>query len=212
MGEPPRPPLPAKQPFSPHARHVAPAGRDAFGSDQPTGILAQPPVGAGRGVHENTARIALSDEPQPAGARLPDAGGNTRRPQGFHVESASIPARRVLAASSAPDAVAALQKYLGGAARVEQVSDLVSLLDALDEPDQVQPIVIVDGQRPTVHVTSIAAMGEDLPQGTTIVLWGSSDATWNDLDRARMPNCRWVRCSQEATTDDVGSLCAMLLG
>ena len=95
---------------------------------------------------------------------------------------------------------------------MEQVSDLVALLDALEEPSSGLPIVLVDCQRPTVHVTSIAAIGEDLPRGTTVVLWGGSESSWNELDRDRMPNTRWVRCSQEATPDDVGSLCAMLIG
>ena len=56
------------------------------------------------------------------------------------------------------------------------------------------------------------AFGEDLPRGTTVVLWGADDPTWAQLDRERTPACRWVRCSREATTDDVGSLCSMLLG
>jgi hypothetical protein len=71
---------------------------------------------------------------------------------------------------------------------------------------------LVDCRRPTLHVTSIAAIGEDLPRGTTIVLWGATEEAWRELDRDRLPNVRWVRCSAEATTDDVGSLCQMLVG
>ena len=208
----PRSPLAGKEPRSAASNDDARSGRDTFGSDQPTGIAAQPPAGGPqRGAPQNAGRRELTEAQRSALTRAPESG-NTLRPQGFQVEDEAVPRRRVLTACSAPDAVAALQKYLGRAARVEQVSDLVGLLDALEEPDEPHPIVVVDCQRPTVHVTSIAAIGEDLPHGTTIVLWGSSDATWKDLDRERMPNCRWVRCSQEATTDDVGSLCAMLIG
>jgi hypothetical protein len=92
------------------------------------------------------------------------------------------------------------------------VPDLVGLLDALEEPDVIEPVVLIDCHNPTVHISSVSAIGEDLPRGTTVVLWGVDEATWQQLDRERAPACRWVRCSSEATTDDVGSLCSMLLG
>ncbi|MET0343425.1 MAG: hypothetical protein ABW252_20610 [Polyangiales bacterium] len=192
-------------------------GRTAFSSDQPTGVVNQPlPVETKPRDINSTARMGLSDAQRRAlGApRKPGSGpgaSTTRHPQTFEVADPRPP-RRVLAATSASSAAEALQTYLGSTARVEQVQDLVALLDALEEPSTSQPIVLVDCQRPTVHVTSIAAIGEDLPRGTTVVLWGSSESAWNELDRDRMPNTRWVRCSQEATPDDVGSLCAMLIG
>jgi hypothetical protein len=72
--------------------------------------------------------------------------------------------------------------------------------------------VLIDCHSPTVHISSVSAIGEDLPRGTTVVLWGVDDNTWQSIDRDRSPACRWVRCSSEATSDDVGSLCSMLLG
>jgi hypothetical protein len=61
-------------------------------------------------------------------------------------------------------------------------------------------------------MSSVAAMSEDLPKGTTVVLWGASEEAWKELDRVHGSACRWVRCSHEATTYDLGSLCAMLIG
>ena len=37
------------------------------------------------------------------------------------------------------------------------------------------------------------------------------DRAWQQLESSRSPGQRWVRCSNEASADDVGSLCAMLL-
>lgn len=199
-----RHPVPIPTPPSSH--------RTAFGSDKPTGVVNAPQqLRAGELL--NTARIQLSPR-ELATLRAQEDGGYTARPHSPEQLAVSMPRRRVLTASSARDAVDALQRYLGDAAQVEQVLDLVGLLDALEEPNVVEPIVLLDCQRPTVHATSIAAIGEDLPRGTTIMLWGASESTWRELDRdrERAPGCRWVRCSQEATTDDVGSLCAMLLG
>ena len=118
----------------------------------------------------------------------------------------------VLTATADATDLEALRRYLANNARVVHIPDLVGLLDVLEGGNLVEPIVLIDCQRPTVHVTSVAAIGEDLPRGTTVVLWGADDPTWAQLDRERTPACRWVRCSREATTDDVGSLCSMLLG
>jgi hypothetical protein len=118
----------------------------------------------------------------------------------------------VLTATNNRAALSELRKYLANAASVAHVPDLVGLLDALEEPGVVEPIVLIDCHSPTVHISSVSAIGEDLPRGTTVVLWGVDDSTWAQIDRERSPACRWVRCSSEATTSDVGSLCSMLLG
>jgi hypothetical protein len=183
--------------------------RDAFGSEQPTGIVAAPKVE--RSDLARTARVKLSRD-QLALLRE-TASGHTMRPEASNAPSEQTKEpTRVLTATTSRSALNALKTYLASTAEVVQVMDLVGLLDALEASTQAGPIVLLDCQRPTVHVTSIAAIGEDLPPGTAIVLWGGSDEMWNQIDRSRLTACRWVRCSQEATTDDVGSLCAMLIG
>jgi hypothetical protein len=178
--------------------------RTPFASDVPTGVMA-----SAREQLTDTARVSLTRE-QLAKLRDPDAG-HTSRPQASE-EASSRVLPRILVASSAGREIDALVHHLERSASVTPVSDLVGLLDTLDEPGLNDPIVLLDCLRPTVHVTSIAAIGEDLPRNTTIVLWGASDEAWNELDRERAPNCKWVRCSHEATTADVGTLCAALLG
>ncbi|MDB4987480.1 MAG: hypothetical protein JWN04_2658 [Myxococcaceae bacterium] len=189
--------------------------RDTFGSEQPTGLAPVPRSRAARSDLVRTARLKLSREQLNAlHEGEPADAGHTTRPQApsSTSPSANEEPTRVLAASAAAPAVAALKSYLEGTAEVLQVGDLVSLLDTLEASSLVEPIVLLDCHWPTIHVTSIAAIGEDLPAGTTIVVWGGSDETWNQVDRERTPLLRWVRCSHEATTDDVGSLCAMLIG
>lgn len=206
---------------------AAQARRDAFASDLPTGLLVQaPPEQEERRDLVRTAKVKLTREQMeklqendnggPAHTSRPGPSlpvGHTSRPQ------ASDPSQleshgpaRVLAASSASSAIKALRAILDGKAEVIQIGDLVGLLDVVEGGELVEPIVLLDCGRPTVHVTSIAAIGADLPLNTTIVLWGGSDELWKQIDRDRIPSCRWVRCSSEATMDDVGSLCAMLIG
>lgn len=195
---------------------AAPTGRDAFGSEQPTGVANAPKPRARRSDLARTARLKLTRE-QMDQLKDPDSKsprndpGHTARPEpGSSADTR--PRTQLFGASADGEAMRALGVYLMGSAHVSQVDDLVGLLDAIEEPGLHEPIVLLDCRRPTVHVTSIAAVGEDLPRGTTIVLWGATEEAWRELDRDRLPNVRWVRCSAEATTDDVGSLCQMLVG
>jgi hypothetical protein len=201
-----------------------------FDSDPPTGVFSAPKdegssgsLLRGRGSEPPVRTLPpvtrISDVPSPpppaAVPQRPSVGrSRTARPAPQDMASSdqgkALPL--VLTASSDREALGALRRYLASAANVVHVPDLVGLLDALEEPDVVEPVVLIDCHSPTVHISSVAAIGEDLPRGTTVVLWGVDENTWQQLDRDRSPGCRWVRCSSEATTDDVGSLCSMLLG
>jgi hypothetical protein len=198
-----------------------------FGSEPPTASFARPAQA------QAPAPAAAMTLPAPAGSQ-PDEAVRTLPPvQPVHsapsrprenrtqrrttmperespLEGRALPI--VFTATTHMEDLAALRRYLAGSASVVHVPDFVGLLDALDEAAVVEPIVLIDCQRPTVHITSVATIGEDLPRGTTVVLWGADEATWQQVDRERMPSCRWVRCSSEATPHDVGSLCSMLLG
>jgi hypothetical protein len=191
------------------AARVAPA--DPFASDPPTGVFAAP-----QSPLETVRKAAPKrpSDPPPVARPSAESRGQTTRPAAPEAlapdQSKSLP--MVLTATSNRDALGGLRRYLSSTASVVHVPDLVGLLDALEEPEVLEPIVLIDCQRPTVHISSVSAIGEDLPRGTTVVLWGVDDTTWEQIDRERSPACRWVRCSSEATTDDVGSLCSMLLG
>jgi hypothetical protein len=199
---------------------------DVWGSDEaprPISFESGPPTG----LYSNK-ELSLSPVPDNANAHPRNAGRtmpptqsisgrpthealHTTRPQDTSMNPQKAMPYVLTATADATD-LEALRRYLANNARVVHIPDLVGLLDALEGGHLVEPIVLIDCQRPTVHVTSVAAIGEDLPRGTTVVLWGADDPTWAQLDRERTPACRWVRCSREATTDDVGSLCSMLLG
>jgi hypothetical protein len=206
---------------------------DPFRSDPPTGVFAAPrgdgsPIAsflesggkrpsdpAGRTLPPSRPESSVPPGPAPSSALSTNTTKNrTARPSPLDEVAGesgkALPL--VLTATSNREALSALRRYLTNSAAVVHVPDLVGLLDALEEPDVIEPVVLIDCHNPTVHISSVSAIGEDLPRGTTVVLWGVDEATWQQLDRERAPACRWVRCSSEATTDDVGSLCSMLLG
>jgi hypothetical protein len=197
-----------------------------FGSSGGFAEESWEPSATSTGVFQGAERLGLVSEPDnanelrslssaPAPKSRPrfDTLREITRPQQMDRMRSELDALpRVLAATSNPADIEALQIYLAGTAHVVPVRDLAGLLDALGEPSASQPLLLVDCQRPSVHVQSVAAIQEDLPAGSSLVVWGADDATWTALEQNKSQGCRWVRCSREATTDDVGSLCSMLLG
>jgi hypothetical protein len=196
---------------------AAGGGRTAFSTEAPTASFGRPPAmtipAPGGAVPFDNAVLTM-----PPACPVNDVAAPTGRQE----RRTTMPERpfdtgidampMVLTATSHLGDLGVLQRYLSGMARVIHVRDFVGLLDAIDSPGHSDPIVLIDCQRPTVHITSVTAIGEDLPRGTTVVLWGADEHTWQQVDRERSPSCRWVRCSSEATPHDVGSLCSMLLG
>jgi hypothetical protein len=196
---------------------AAGGGRSAFSTEAPTASFGRPPAMTipAPGGTTPLENAALTMPPAcPVNDVMAQSGRKERRTTmpDRPLETGSEAMPIVLTATSHMGDLGVLQRYLSGMARVIHVRDFVGLLDAIDTPGHGDPIVLIDCQRPTVHITSVTAIGEDLPRGTTVVLWGADEHTWQQVDRDRSPACRWVRCSSEATPHDVGSLCSMLLG
>jgi len=181
------------------------------------------------GVFQGTERVTLVSEPDNANeflrmnvATLPPPSAHEGDHAMWHDTRPreAAPARPssfvtlpvVLAATDNEQRVSALESYLEGTAAVAQITDLAGLLDALASPIRSEQLLLIDCIHPSVHVKSVAAIRQDLPHGTTVVVWGIDELTWNQLEREKTTTSRWVRCSHEASTDDVGSLCSMLLG
>ena len=81
----------------------------------------------------------------------------------------------------------------------------------LETPLRELPVLIVDCRRPCVRPTTVAAMAPELPPGTTVVLWGADDLTESELEDVDPSSRDWIRCTAEATAQDLVSLCSLLL-
>ncbi len=49
-------------------------------------------------------------------------------------------------------------------------------------------------------------MAPELPPGTTVVLWGADDLTESELEDVEPSSRDWIRCTAEATAQDLVSL------
>jgi len=116
----------------------------------------------------------------------------------------------VLIATLDLDRTHRLGSHLTGEASVQLVGDIVELLEALQgAPRQV---VVIDCMNPSIQAATIATVAPDLPEGSTVVLWGASEALYRQLESLGDHTRRWLRCGTDATTEDVASLVAMLVG
>jgi len=123
-------------------------------------------------------------------------------------ESPSVPT--ALIATLDIDRIHRLGAHLMGEATVHLVGDIVELLEALHE--EKRPVVVIDCMNPSIQPATIATVAPDLPEGSTVVLWGAGDALYRQLESLADHTRRWLRCGTDATTEDVASLVAMLVG
>ncbi|MFT3921445.1 MAG: hypothetical protein QM778_02800 [Myxococcales bacterium] len=210
-------PVTDKDPTRPFRIFEAPPDTGVFGGMGPHATLgvervtlASEPDNANELRDMMVRTLPPTNHPSPFEAAFPKTP--FRIEANFRRESEFVCLPLVLAATLDQDHLSALELYLEGTAAVTMVGDLASLLDVLSQPTRSERLLLLDCMHPSVHVNSVAAIRQDLPPGTTVVVWGIDEASWAALERDKSGSSRWVRCSQEASTDDVGSLCAMLLG
>jgi hypothetical protein len=165
-------------------------------------------------AEEEWPEVTVESRPRPASssnqvpAALKDPEERAGRPT-LPAPDRGLPV--VLLATSDPQQVEALDALLRGHAWLAGVHDPIGLLDALQAHAERQPVLIVDCRRPCVRATTVAAMAPELPEGTTVVLWGADDGTEAELEDVEPSARDWIRCTAEATAQDLVSLCSMLI-
>lgn len=116
----------------------------------------------------------------------------------------------VLVASVDPSGVSAMSLTLAGLATVYVVGDALEIIDELSHHEA--SLVVVDCRRPVVSVETLLALGPELPDDARIVLWGERQNLEQDLSGLgiELPDT-WICCGPQATADDVGTVCRVLL-
>ena len=116
----------------------------------------------------------------------------------------------VLVASVDPSGAQQVNRALAGVSRVQVVRDVLDILDELRRTDT--SLVVVDCRRPVVSVETLLALGPEMPDDSQIVLWGERADLEADLHRigSSLPD-NWVCCGPDASADDVGAVCRILL-
>lgn len=118
----------------------------------------------------------------------------------------------VLVASTSAERCRGIEAHLSAIAAVQQVEDVVAFLDNLQATASLSPLVVIDCIESSVQPATLATLAHELPQDSSVLLWGASEEEHRDLQRLAHREQGWLRCGNEASPVDVASLVQVLLG
>jgi hypothetical protein len=93
-----------------------------------------------------------------------------------------------------------------------QADDLMALFDQVHASVMAHPVLVLDCLSPSVNAISVATLVPDLPQGSSIILWGASAALEVEVVALGQGQGRFIRCEGNVSPSDVASLVRALLG
>ena len=102
--------------------------------------------------------------------------------------------------------VAALEELLPGL-RLAMVHDVVGLLDIVHESPNLLPIIVLDCQAPSFHISTLATVAPELNPDSRFLLWG---VTEND-DVFGDQTAEWIRCEERMPMVDVAGAILRLM-
>jgi len=101
---------------------------------------------------------------------------------------------------------AEIRLWLGDRAALQIAHDAVHLLECVELAMNIAPVLLIDCVAPAVRLPTLLMLGDDLPAGATVVLWGvPEEETFDDLALSQGA-ARFIRCGVEANARDVGTL------
>ncbi|MBX3249246.1 MAG: hypothetical protein KF901_18860 [Myxococcales bacterium] len=118
----------------------------------------------------------------------------------------------VLVATTDESVVVALRGLLAQHISVTRVSDVVALLEAaqLATPEHA-PVVILHGACPSVQPATMATIGEELPSGSSLLLWGVSTVEAHEAMLLSEDEGAWALLDQSVPLEEVADLVRDLL-
>ncbi len=117
-----------------------------------------------------------------------------------------------IVASAHPRRRATLLADLGHDCVALHADDLMALFDQVNASVFAHPVLVLDCLAPSVNPISVATLVPDLPQGSSVVLWGASAALEAELVALGQGQGRFIRCEGTVSPADVASLVRALLG
>jgi hypothetical protein len=131
--------------------------------------------------------------------------------------SASVdprPSRRptVLLASTDPELLRLFQAWLDMRAAVEPAVGATHLLERLAQVGGPRTVIVLDGKNPGVRALSLAALGDELPAGTTVILWGVQAHLHARMCTISAAAEKWIVYAGNATSNEIVAECAKIVG
>jgi hypothetical protein len=181
-----------------------------------------PTVPAGRRVQvaePSPSRVAREQSIHAKGAPLPMSADYPRgvaKALGV-IGTASVdpgPTRRplVLLASTDPELVRLFTAWLDLRAAVEETAGAKQLVMRLAELEGKRAVIVLDGKHPGVRPLTLAALADELPAGTIVILWGVQPHLHARMCTISALAEKWTVYGGDATSNEVVAECAKMFG
>ncbi|HVJ16347.1 MAG TPA: hypothetical protein VM686_12985 [Polyangiaceae bacterium] len=118
----------------------------------------------------------------------------------------------VLVASSNADLVRNFGAWLDPRASVQRVRGVSAMFQDLAAASERRIVIVLDARAPSVRPLSLAAIADELPPGTKVVLWGVGADVYSKMLIVSGSVAKWLVCGTESPTSEVVAQCARLVG
>lgn len=118
----------------------------------------------------------------------------------------------VLLATNDANLVRCFAAWLDLRATVQPVSNVLSILHAVNSAAGRRVVVLYDARSPSIRAVALAALAEDLPESASVILWGVSSETYAQMLEVSTNVAKWMSCGADFTTHDVVAQCARMVG
>jgi hypothetical protein len=114
----------------------------------------------------------------------------------------------VYVASSDPELLRSFQAWLDARASVEHVSGASPLLRRMAEAPNARCVVVLDGKNPSIRPLTLAALAEELPLKTTVLLWGVPSHVHARMCAVAAAAEKWLVAAGDTTSEEIVARCA----
>ena len=118
----------------------------------------------------------------------------------------------VLLASSDPEMLRLFQAWLEMRAQVEPAVGATALLARLAQVSGPRTVIVLDGKNPSIRPLTLAALADELPAGTTVVLWGIQTHLHARMCTISAAAEKWAVFAGDATSNEIVAECAKIVG
>jgi len=124
------------------------------------------------------------------------------------------PSRRptVLLASVDPELFRLFQAWLEMRAQVEAAVGVTALLGRLADVGGPRCVIVLDGKNPAVRPLTLAALADELPTGTTVILWGIQAHLHARMCTISAAAEKWSVYAGDTTSNEIVAECAKIVG
>lgn len=117
----------------------------------------------------------------------------------------------VLVATSDSSLARRFSALLDPRAEVRRVRNAAALVQEISDAGSARSVVVLDCNEPSIRPIALAALADDLPMPTRVIIWGASDEVRSELCLVSERAACFLYTGPESDPRDVADQCAELV-